>query len=164
MHSMKIGLKFFAAALAVVLAVGCGSKEDSEEPEKPPVDGPVFEAGSWVLSQWNGSQELPRSIYLHLAADRSFELYQSLNTIGYSKYTGTYTVTVYEQKALLSGTYTDGTPWESSYVVESQTAELLRLRSKLPAIFAVCRRGDSDYVKDGITVKNVRAEAEKPFL
>ena len=57
MHSMKIGLKFFAAALAVVLAVGCGSKEDSEEPEKPPVDGPVFEAGSWVLSQWNGSQE-----------------------------------------------------------------------------------------------------------
>ena len=121
---MKIGLKFFAAALAVVLAVGCGSKEDSEEPEKPPVDGPDFEAGSWVLSQWNGSQELPRSIYLHLAADRSFELYQSLNTIGYSKYTGTYTVTVYEQKALLSGTYTDGTPWESSYVVESQTAEL----------------------------------------
>ena len=92
---MKIGLKFFAAALAVVLAVGCGSKEDSEEPEKPPVDGPVFEAGSWVLSQWNGSQELPRSIYLHLAADRSFELYQSLNTIGYSKYTGTYTCLLY---------------------------------------------------------------------
>ena len=165
MHSMKIGLKFFAAALAVVLAVGCGSKEDSEEPEKPPVNGPVFEAGSWVLSQWNGSQELPRSIYLHLAADRSFELYQSLNTIGYSKYTGTYTVTVYEQKALLSGTYTDGTPWESSYVVESQTAELLRLRSQTAGNISQYVAAEiPDYVKDGITVKNVRAEAEKPFL
>ena len=130
MHSMKIGLKFFAAALAVVLAVGCGSKEDSEEP-----------------------------------ADRSFELYQSLNTIGYSKYTGTYTVTVYEQKALLSGTYTDGTPWESSYVVESQTAELLRLRSQTAGNISQYVAAEiPDYVKDGITVKNVRAEAEKPFL
>ena len=162
MHSMKIGLKFFAAALAVVLAVGCGSKEDSEEPEKPPVDGPVFEAGSWVLSQWNG---LPRDADRYSAADRSFELYQSLNTIGYSKYTGTYTVTVYEQKALLSGTYTDGTPWESSYVVESQTAELLRLRSQTAGNISQYVAAEiPDYVKDGITVKNVRAEAEKPFL
>ena len=110
-------------------------------------------------------QELPRSIYLHLAADRSFELYQSLNTIGYSKYTGTYTVTVYEQKALLSGTYTDGTPWESSYVVESQTAELLRLRSQTAGNISQYVAAEiPDYVKDGITVKNVRAEAEKPFL
>ena len=55
--------------------------------------------------------------------------------------------------------------WESSYVVESQTAELLRLRSQTAGNISQYVAAEiPDYVKDGITVKNVRAEAEKPFL
>lgn len=104
----------------------------------------------------------------YLSASRGRPFVRTLPEPQYDRlfeYTGTYTVTVYEQKALLSGTYTDGTPWESSYVVESQTAELLRLRSQTAGNISQYVAAEiPDYVKDGITVKNVRAEAEKPFL
>lgn len=155
MHSMKIGLKFFAAALAVVLAVGCGSKEDSEEPEKPPVDGPVFEAGSWVLSQWNGSQELaPRSIYLHLAADpfvrtlpepqydRLFEIYRHIYRYG-----------VRAEGASFGDLYRRHSVGEQLCGRESDGGVVATPLPNCRQYFAVVAAEIPDYVKDGITVK-----------
>ena len=70
---------------------------------------------SGPCAEWH-SEMLPMDnadIYLQLNKDKTFELYQKIGEGRYRKYAGTYTLT----DAILSGKYSDGAEWGSSYAV-----------------------------------------------
>lgn len=113
--------------LFAVLHVGCSKKggETGKEGEETPI------SDGWELTSWGESSALAGRIYLQFEGDR-FTLYQQIGdlaTAGYKQYTGTYTVTVDSRGEVLSGRYSDGTPWLRSYLVELRTDAELRLRS-----------------------------------
>ena len=152
---MKIRLKIFVAVCVILSAAGCGGSDKGGE-----TDIPYY--GSWVLTRWQDA-ELPGMIYLQLKKDGSFNLYQSLQTFGFKQFTGSYLLS--EDGTRLSGSYTGGTPWESSYVIEKHTKEELWLRSETDGNVSVYTETDiPDYVKDNVTDKDTRAAAEAPFL
>ena len=134
---------------------GCGGKDKKEE--KIDYDG-------WMLTRWNGSSDLEGAVYLQLNEDMTFALYQSIDAPGYRKFTGTYT----NEGQVLSGTYSSGTPWESSYEIEKRTETELQLRSqKNDAVSLYTAVVIPAYAKDGVVGADSRSGApdgEKPFL
>ena len=70
--------------------------------------------GNWHLVSFCGS-EAEVDIYLGLAKDKTFTLYQRLTTDGYSVFTGTWSYDTATN--VLSGRYSDGTAWAASYRV-----------------------------------------------
>lgn len=152
---MRIGLKIVVAAV-LLLAVGCGGDDKGGGEEKPSCDG-------WMLIRWNGGEELSGKVYLQLGEDNRFNLYQNLRTSGFTTFTGSYSVS--GDGTVLSGVYTGGTPWESSYAIEKYTREELRLRSLNDGIVSVYAPvAIPAYVKDNVTDKESRAAVRKPFL
>ena len=152
---MKLGLKIVVALILATLTMSCGEdKERNDDPKN--YDG-------WMLTSWNGSTTIAGKVYLQLKEDFSFNLYQSIQTTGYRKFTGTYSI---DGADLLSGSYIDGTPWESSYKIEKQTMTELQLRSRKDNTVSIYAGVEIPaYVKDGVTDKDVRAATiEKPFL
>lgn len=128
---MKIGLSLFAVAAAALLVVGCGGDKGGEDEAN--YDG-------WMLTRWKDGTALTGTVYLQLGEDGTFTLYQSIGTFGYARFTGTYALVGDPATGQeLSGTYADGTPWDSSYAVEKMTKRELRLRA-LKAV-AVCPEG-----------------------
>ena len=116
---MKIGLSLFAVAAAALLAVGCGGDKGGGEDEAN-YDG-------WMLTRWKDGTALTGTVYLQLGEDGTFTLYQSIGTFGYARFTGTYALVGDPATGqVLSGTYADGTPWDSSYAVEKMTKRELR--------------------------------------
>ena len=110
---MKIGLSLFAVAAAALLAVGCGGDKGGEDEAN--YDG-------WMLTRWKDGTALTGTVYLQLGEDGTFTLYQSIGTFGYARFTGTYALVGDPATGqVLSGTYADGTPWDSSYAVEKMT-------------------------------------------
>ena len=107
---MKIGLSLFAVAAAALLVVGCGGDKGGEDEAN--YDG-------WMLTRWKDGTALTGTVYLQLGEDGTFTLYQSIGTFGYARFTGTYALVGDPATGQeLSGTYADGTPWDSSYAVE----------------------------------------------
>ena len=156
---MRIGLKFLVAAAVALLAAGCGGSNKGGDNEED-YDG-------WVLVQWKGGTALAGTVYLQLGGDRTFALYQSINTLGYTRHTGTYSISGEPgAEQVLSGTYASGMPWDSSYVIEKYTKKELRIRAQKDGIVSVYSGVVVPaYVKDGVTGGEVRSAArEKPFL
>ena len=114
---MKRGFRIGIVAALALLMAGCGGSDKKEE--APRYDG-------WMLTRWNGGTELSGKVFLQLNEDMTFALYQCIDTPGYRKLTGTYV----KEGQVLSGHYSDGTPWESSYAIEKQTETELQLRSE----------------------------------
>ncbi len=113
---MKI--KTLASALAVLLiSVSCGKKEK-----------PLDIAGEWNLVALEtraasiGDQTV--DVYISFVSGGTFEMYQMLGTGRYRKYSGTWTLT----GKTLTGKYSDGTQWGSSYEVE-KTEDMMTLSS-----------------------------------
>lgn len=151
---MRIGLKIVVAAV-LLLAVGCGGDDKGGGEEKPACDG-------WMLTRWDGGEELSGTVYLQLKEDYRFNLYQSILNYGFRKLTGSYSVS--GDGTVLSGTYAGGTPWESSYAIEKYTREELRLRSVPEGIVSVYTAVVVPaYVKNNVTDRDSRAAGE-PFL
>lgn len=151
---MRIGLKIVVTAV-LLLAVGCGGDKGGGE-GKPSCDG-------WMLIRWNGGEELSGTVYLQLGEDNRFSLYQNLRTAGFATFTGSYSLS--GDGTVLSGVYTGGTPWESSYAIEKYTPEELRLRSLNDGIVSVYAPVVIPaYVKDNFTDKDSRAALGRPFL
>ena len=115
---MKRGFRIGIVAALALLMAGCGGSDKKKE-EAPRYDG-------WMLTRWNGGTELSGKVFLQLNEDMTFALYQCIDTPGYLKLTGTYV----KEGQILSGRYSDGTPWESSYAIEKQTETELQLRSE----------------------------------
>ena len=127
---MKIGLSLFAVAAAALLAVGCGGDKGGGEDEAN-YDG-------WMLTRWKDGTALTGTVYLQLGEDGTFTLYQSIGTFGYARFTGTYALVGDPATGqVLSGTYADGTPWDSSYAVEKMTKRELRLRALKDGVVSV---------------------------
>lgn len=121
-----------------------------------------------MLTRWNGGTELSGKVFLQLNEDMTFALYQCIDmpgyidTPGYRKLTGTYV----KEGQILSGRYSDGTPWESSYAIEKQTETELQLRSETDDVVSLYTAVEIPaYAKDGVVGRSAHApEAAKPFL
>ena len=112
-------LKTAALALAVLGAcLSCGKKEKALD----------------ITGEWNlvaletraasiGDQTV--DVYISFASSGTFEMYQMLGTGRYRKYSGTWTLT----GSTLTGKYSDGTQWGSSYEVGRRSEDMLTLSS-----------------------------------
>ena len=133
-HLARLQIAYIRLAL---LAVGCGGDKGGGEDEAN-YDG-------WMLTRWKDGTALTGTVYLQLGEDGTFTLYQSIGTFGYARFTGTYALVGDPATGqVLSGTYADGTPWDSSYAVEKMTKRELRLRA----------------LKDGVTAGRLRSAAQ----
>jgi hypothetical protein len=102
----KIIVKIFALLSLVAAFVGC--QKDETNPELAKV------TGQWHYNNGQTGATLV-DVYLVFNADNSFELYQKLGEGAYRKYTGTFAI----ENNLLSGKYSDGTPWAAAYTVKN---------------------------------------------
>ena len=101
--------KNIVLAFAVMAAaVSCGKKAEK----------PMDITGEWNLTRVEtkattiGDQSV--DVYVSFATDKSFVIYQMLGTGRYRKFSGTWTLT----DKTLSGKYSDGSQWGSTYEVE----------------------------------------------
>ena len=150
---MRRGLKIGIVAALVLLTAGCGGSDKKKD--APRYDG-------WMLARWGGGTELSGKVFLQLNENGTFVLYQCIDTPGYQRLTGTYA----REGQRLSGTYFDGTPWESSYAIEKQTATELQLRSETNDVVSLYTAVEIPaYAKDGVVGRSAPApEASSPFL
>lgn len=122
----------------------------------------------WELVSWNGDREIAGRVYLELQAE-SFTLYQqigNLGSAGYTTYRGSCTFTSdAELGTVLSGVYSDGTPWAQRYRVETMTDTALRLVSIDEQIVSEYERVViPDYVKESPVTMPSRAVVPAPLL
>lgn len=118
---------YIAALLLSVLS--CKEPVDPQPGPEPGPNPPVTEktlaekiAGEWhcVVS------DMDADIYLSLASDNKFELYQKVGEGAYRLYRGTWSLD--EKTAVLTGKYNDGEAWGSGYgVVLSEDENTLTL-------------------------------------
>ena len=110
-----IGFKNMIVALAalVVLTACGGSKEEK----------PLDITGEWNLVNVQtkaatlGGQTV--DVYISFSSDKSFTMYQMIGAGRYHKYSGTYLL----DGTTLSGKYSDGKQWGSSYEVELSSSD-----------------------------------------
>lgn len=129
---MKKHFRFLTAALALTVLAACGDKNDNEPSDNggspvgpPPQTITVADlAGAWHLEEWSVDSEFRNDIYLELAADLTFALYEDITSHGHNKMTGTFTFD--EAQSLISGRYSDGTEWGADYTVSFSDASTMR--------------------------------------
>lgn len=116
---MKNIFKIFSVAVALLITAACGSQN-----EGPKVSDAIV--AEWHLTDMSGTDAsgLPQ-VYLEFKQDKSFELYQKVGEGRYRKYAGTYTIA----DSILSGKYSDGADWGSSYAVSFE-GEILVLTAQ----------------------------------
>lgn len=108
----------FATAIAV-LHTGCTKNSVETVADRSVV-------GNWHLSSWDGESQTDFDVYMELNEDTSFNLYQKVETSTYKRYSGTFSA----DNGVLSGTYSDGIQWGSSYSYEvSADGETLTMTS-----------------------------------
>lgn len=90
----------------------CGGNGSAKEPTDPiPATSCALVAGEWHLTDGAGNATSGYDIYLRLTKDGGFEMYQQLETMRYTKYSGTFAFA----DGTMSGRYDDGEMWRSSY-------------------------------------------------
>lgn len=100
---MKKVLLYAAAVFAIVCAVSCRKEEKK------------INNADTIIGEWHCTPEgLEADIYVAFDADGEFELYQKVGEGRHRHYWGTYGI----EGNTLSGTYSDGDPWGSSYSME----------------------------------------------
>ena len=90
--------------------------------------------GEWVLTEWNGSSELPMGAYLRLNEDNTFDLYQHTLSVLWVHYKGTFSL----NGSTLTGVYSDGTKWNDYTIKYSNDSE--------PKQIKLTRKGDTEDV------------------
>ena len=103
---MRKTIYIVLAALGLCLFAGCGS---SDKEKVSPLVKQL--AGEWQLKTWNGEAPRDFDAYVSFGADRSFEIYQRIEQVGYQKYSGKYEI----RNGMLGGVYSDGKPFGSTY-------------------------------------------------
>ena len=112
--------RFLTLASLMMLALSFLSA--SCEPD--PKDTPLVLEGQWQITQLTtkavtiGDQQV--DVYIAFSGDGSFDLYQMLGTGRYRKFTGSWTLT---DNHLLSGSYSGGKEWASTYEVTMDDAQ-----------------------------------------
>lgn len=96
--------------------------------------------------------------YVSFASDKTFEIYQQIEQVGYQKYTGSYLI----GNKMLSGKYSDNTPWGSSYEVSfDESGNTLTLVSdpSVGEVSVYTRASIPASVKGGATVMKASSRA-----
>lgn len=113
---MKI-TKIFIAVIALFSVFACAKITDGGGSSAPKIDwseeGSVV--GEWYLSSWSGKSDSAPRVYLALYDDGNFDMYQQAFSVLWYHYEGTYTIL---EDNILTGVYSDGEPWSSSYKVD----------------------------------------------
>ena len=150
---MKKIFRLLLILSAAVSAASCG-------PKGPEVSTAIV--NEWHLISISGQTSVPE-VYMNFAQDLSFELYQKIGEGRFRKYDGTYTVT----ETLVSGVYSDGKEWGSSYEASFDENENLVLTAQNGSA-EVCtyeKKALSDTDKaDAILVTKSSEEDEPRFL
>lgn len=157
---MKWNLALWAVMLLSLVNVSCSKKGNDEG------GAALSSYDGWMLASWGGDETIAGRIYLSFSGD-GFTLYQQigdLSTAGFTRYTGTCVFA--ENGKLLSGTYSDGTPWRTEYVVLAHTDTELRLLSvqeNIESVYVPVQIPDS--VKDApLALASRSGGSVEPFL
>lgn len=132
---MKNFWKMMALAALLIVGVGCGPIEGGEMPEPELEVTPNNIAGTWTLSTLN-DQPLAESSYVYIdfvRSDRTFTLYQNVDSFGNRTLTGRYYLYVDDELGvvMIRGEYDHGAgEWNHRYIVESLTRNSMRLVAK----------------------------------
>ena len=104
---MKKLLYLINITFAMLLAA-CGG---SSEKDLDSYDYTQISA-EWKLTEW---ADMPAEIdvYIDFETNQTFTMYQQVESVRFVKYTGTYSV----KDDIISGKYSDGKPWGSSYIL-----------------------------------------------
>lgn len=152
---------YIAALLLSVLS--CKEPVDPQPGPNPPVVEKTLAekiAGEWhcVVS------DMDADIYLSLASDNKFELYQKVGEGAYRLYRGTWSLD--EKTAVLTGKYNDGEAWGSSYTVavseDKNSMTLVSLEAKEEQVYR--RENIPADVKEGCVVEVRSAGTASPVL
>ena len=111
---MKICKIFCVALASLALLSGC-SKSDDGGNNNNNSNGNGAIVGQWHLISWSTLSSA--DVYLSFTDNGAFEIYQRVYSPLYVHYNGTYTYS----GDVLSGLYSDGKPWGSSYEVTFQS-------------------------------------------
>lgn len=77
--------------------------------------------GEWCLDRWHDSEEIPFAIYLSIGDEGTFTLWQQLQSVEWQKFTGTLSL----DNNIVSGVYSDGESWSTSYYVDCDGDEMI---------------------------------------
>lgn len=109
---MKKLILYVATIFALTCAVSC-KKDDKKVDYK-----------SSIVGEWHCSPEaFDADVYVAFNAEGGFDLYQQIGEGRHRHYTGTYSI----EGNTLSGTYTDGNPWGSTYSMEFVSDKEMKL-------------------------------------
>ena len=143
---MRKTIYIVLAALGLCLFAGCGS---SDKEKGSPLVKQL--AGEWQLKPWNGEAPRDFDAYVSFGADRSFEIYQRIEQVGYQKYSGKYEI----RNGMLGGVYSDGKPFGSTYDItfdESGNTLTLTSATGVAETGVYVRAAIPDGVKNGAAV------------
>ncbi len=134
------------------------------------IPGTVSTSHAWELTSWNGNTAISGYIYLQLGDDGTFTLYQEIgdtSTAGYKKFTGTYVIeNDPDSNRIISGRYSDDTPWSDTYVIESWTETEIRWRSVSEGLVSIYTWVElPDYVVEpSVSASSRSASVQHRFL
>ena len=123
---MKDLFKIMFLACLSMMMVACGG--DDDEVVVPPLDvTPNNIAGQWCVESWNGSP-LAEGSYVYIEferADRTFTMYQNLDSAEARTLTGRYYIeNAADAGAIIRGNYDHGVgEWSHRYYVRNLTAD-----------------------------------------
>lgn len=144
MKSLKIWSLIVLFAMALV---GCGGKDD----------GSTL-VGQWHLTYYNDS-EPEFDVYVEFKEGGKFNIYQQVWSFTYEHFTGTYSV----KNGVVSGKYSDGSAWLTSYQF-SVDDWLLKMyntaNTEEVSVYTSCKI-PSDVISEATTT---RSEGVVPFL
>ena len=137
-QKMKKYLLHLMCVVAVLLGMtGCeGPNIGSGSGDDPSKEDVIELRRCWALKSFCGV-EADADICINFAKDGKFTIYQRTEELEYTVFDGTYTVD--EENSLVSGIYSDGSSWVSSYhyTVDVEARELLLESVENPAEVAV---------------------------
>lgn len=122
---MKKNWFYLTLMLLSSLLVACSEEKPYVEPQLEVTPNNV--AGEWMIQSWNNGQSLGEGcyVYLHLVRnDRTFTLYQNIDSFQHVVRTGRYVIEVDpEIGAVIRGNYDfEGGDWNHRYIITSLTA------------------------------------------
>lgn len=85
---MRKTLYTLFAVLGLCMFAGCGSSSKGDDAS--PLAKQLV--GEWHLVSWNGAAPGVFDAYVSFASDKTFEIYQQIEQVGYQKYTGSYLI------------------------------------------------------------------------
>lgn len=154
---MKKIIYIVLAALGLSLFASCGGSSSGDDTPA------VYEqlAGDWHLTTWNGETPQDFDAYVSFGADRSFAIYQKIESVNYQKFTGSYRVV----GDVLSGVYSDNVAWGSQYAISlDAAASKLTMTSKtaVEEVSVYTRATIPDLVKNAAkSTSSTRTDAKR---